>query len=215
MSTGFKIKFDPASVTQTKAALNRVKKYATGGAWNMLNKLTLFFIRSAIAATPTAKKKREIFTARTPAEIRALGWRFAVKFPYGTTARAERMGGPVEGHWIGTNSINIANDMAEITYWGAAKASWGGMFAKMGVLTWASTNSALSRVTKTANWIKFIRNPEKQSIVTVNKLTYLNAIGGTTIQQTALAKAKGSFEHQQKRAMSAGMELAWRGRAAA
>ncbi len=214
MTSGVKIQFSPASVTQTRASLHRVKKYATTSAWNMLNKLALFFLRSAIAATPTAKKKREIFRARTRDEMRAIGgWRFAVKFPFGLTGRAERMGGTMEGHWLGTNSMEIADDMAQITYWGAAKASWNGMRRKMGVNV-SERNPALGRVLSASNWVKFIRNPEKQSIGTVNKLTYLDKIGGTRIQQRALAKARGSYDHMEKKVASSGIEMAWKGRAA-
>jgi hypothetical protein len=216
-----RIALDPRTVTATRGAMRSVKKYATGGAWNMLNKLTMLFIRSAVAGTPIAKKKREIFRARSPAEMKAIGgWRFAVKFPFGLTGRAERLGGTMDGHWLGTNSMEIADDMAQITYYGAAKASWGGMFSKMGVKAdsknaFKPASSLLGRVMRTANWIKFNRTPEKQSIVTVNRLTYLDKIGGSQIQQTALTKARNSFEHSQKKTMAAGLELAWRGRAAA
>ena len=80
---GFRIRFDPRTVTATRGAMHSVKKYSTGGAWNMLNKLTLFFIQSCVAGTPTSKKKREIFRARTAAERKAMGgWRFAVKFRF-------------------------------------------------------------------------------------------------------------------------------------
>lgn len=214
-SDGFRVKFDASSVTATRAALHRVKKYASGGAWNMLNRLTLFFLRSAIAATPTAKKKREIFRARTRDEMRAIGgWRYAVKFPYGFTGRGERMGGTMEGHWLGTNSMEIADDMAQITYWGAAKASWNGMRRKMQVNV-PEKNPNLGRVLSQSNWVKFNRSPEKQSIVTVNRLKYLDAIGGTQIQRTALAKAKASLEHMEHKKTSIGLELAWRGGVAA
>ena len=208
---GMSIRFDPGSVSRTQRSFNAVKKYATGGAWNMLNKLTLLFIRSAVAGTPIAKTKREVFRARNAAERRAIGgFRYAVKFPYGLTRQAEKRGSLLDGQpWVGTNSEEAVRELSVITYRGAAKASWGGMFKKMGVTTWKPVSSVLARVVSTSNWVKFIRTPNKQSIVTVNRFTTMDKIA-PGIRDKALLKARASFDHQQRRQFETGLQVAWR-----
>jgi len=209
-AAGLKITMDSRSVSRTRAGLQAVRKYATGGAWNMLNRLTLKFIRSAVAGTPISGKKREIFTAKGPAEMRALGgWRYAIKFPFGLTHHAERTGGTIDGQaWVGTNSKTIADEIADVYYRGAAKASWGGMFRKMGA-AWTPASGRLARVMSTSNWIRFNRTAPKQSIVTINRFTIMDKVA-PGIQEKALAKAKNSLEHQEKAAMRAGLGVAWR-----
>jgi hypothetical protein len=210
---GVKISFDPKSMARTRAGLARVARFAKGGAWQMLNRLTLKFIRSAVAGTPISKKKREIFRAKTPQEMAAIGgFRYAVKFPYGVTGRAENLGNSGIGHnaapWVGTNSLEIADDIADIYYRGAAKASWGGMFLKMGA-AWTPASSRLSRVTRSANWIKFMKGEKKQSIITINRFVNMDVIA-PGVRDKALAKAKNTIEHEEKVKIGSGLGIAWR-----
>jgi hypothetical protein len=83
------------------------------------------------------------------------------------------------------------------------------MFKKMGVTTWKPVSSVLARVVSTSNWIKFIRTPNKQSIVTVNRFTTMDKIA-PGIRDRALLKARASFDHQQRRQFETGLQVAWR-----
>ena len=203
-----RINFTPQSMDATRRAFQSVKKYGTNAGWSMLNRLTLFFAHSAIAGTPIAKRKREIFTPKTETEIRALGWRYAVKFPFGLTRHAERLGGPVEGPWIGTNSKSIAEEMADIWYFGAGKASWGGILVKMKA-TYVAASDRLGRLIRTSNYVIFNRAETKQSIVTINRYKIMNKIA-PGIQDIALGKARARLEHNERRAFEAGISVAWR-----
>jgi hypothetical protein len=205
------ITWERRSAVRLRSALESVKRTSRRGAWNTINRLAVFTAFSAEKAARIGRKKRVMLTDANPLRnARFYGYKYAIRnYSQSQSKRFARwgVGVPVSGgqYWY-TNDASTAEQLRDIWFRGAAKASWAGIKKKLGA-KWSIASDMLRTVLYRTNWVAFHRSPP-MSITFVNKLRYMAKIQPAILTE-ALAKAQRRMMGVERRANDAALVRAW------